>query len=183
MRIGAQGNEGCSRQIGSAREGNSVRAVARDSTVVSLRSTPCATAPLLSWNRVGKVQREWLHVTLDHYTNLKGQISIGSTASPPRSARWNEEMDARSARRNRETGCQLGPIEVFPLVSVGCARIPILARSINAPHQRSDTLMQLSRSPAQSSALRRTAGPHILAQSPVGASRRGRSASKADISR
>ena len=32
MRIGAQGNEGCSRQIGSAREGNSVRAVARGST-------------------------------------------------------------------------------------------------------------------------------------------------------
>ncbi len=33
------------------------------------------------------------------------------------------------------------------LISVGCAGIPILARSINAPHQRSDTLMQLSRSP------------------------------------
>jgi hypothetical protein len=50
--------------------------------------------------------------------------------------------------------------EVLPLVSVGCARIPILALSINAPHQRSDTLMQLSRSPAQRSALRRTAGPY-----------------------
>jgi hypothetical protein len=30
-------------------------------------------------------------------------------ASPPRSARWNEEMDERSARRNHETGCQNGP--------------------------------------------------------------------------
>ena len=47
--------------------------------------------------------------------------------------------------------------------SVGCTRIPILARSINAPLQRSDTLTQLSRSPAQHSALRRTAGPYILA--------------------
>jgi len=43
-------------------------------------------------------------------------------------------MDERSARRNRETGCQFGPFEVFQLVSVGSARIPILARSINAPH-------------------------------------------------
>jgi len=76
-------------------------------------------------------------------------------------------MDERSARRNRETGCQNGPVEVFPLVSVGCARIPILARSINAPYQRSDTLMQLSRSPAQRSALQRTAGPYILAQSVI----------------
>jgi hypothetical protein len=56
------------------------------------------------------------------------------------------------------------PFEVFALVSVGCARIPILARSINAPHQRSDTLMQLSRSTAQRFALRRTAGPYILAR-------------------
>jgi hypothetical protein len=29
-------------------------------------------------------------------------------ASPPRSARWNEEMDERSARRNRKTGCHYG---------------------------------------------------------------------------
>jgi transposase len=50
-------------------------------------------------------------------------------AAPPRSARWNEEMDERSARRNRETGCQFGH-EVYPLVSLGCARIPMLARSI-----------------------------------------------------
>ena len=72
-------------------------------------------------------------------------------------------MDERTARRNRETGCQFGPFEVFLLVSDGCARIPILARSINAPYQRSDTLMQLSRSPTQHSALRRTAGPYMLA--------------------
>src|SRR5262245_10226509 len=37
------------------------------------------------------------------------------------------------------------PFEVFLLGSVGCARIPILARSINAPHQRPDTVSQLSR--------------------------------------
>src|SRR5262245_11872792 len=92
----------------------------------------------------------------------KGQISIGSTASPPRSARWNEEMDERSARRNRETGCQFGRSRSLPLVSLGCARIPILARSINAPYQRSDTLMQLSRSPAQRSTLRRTAGLYMF---------------------
>ena len=40
--------------------------------VVSLRSTPCATAPLLSWNRVGKVQREWLHLTPDEQKKVKG---------------------------------------------------------------------------------------------------------------
>src|SRR5437667_247381 len=31
----------------------------------------------------------------------------------PRSARWNEEMDERSARRNQETGCQFGPSRPF----------------------------------------------------------------------
>ena len=58
-------------------------------------------------------------------------------------------------------GAMMTPFEVKPLVSVGCARIPILARGINAPHQRSNKLMQLSRSTAQRSALRRTAGPYI----------------------
>jgi hypothetical protein len=36
------------------------------------------------------------------------------------------------------------PSEAFPLVSLGCARIPTMARSGHAPHQRPDTLMQLS---------------------------------------
>ena len=41
------------------------------------------------------------------------RVSSLSTASPPRSARWNEEMDERSARRNQETGCQFGPSRSF----------------------------------------------------------------------
>src|SRR6516162_10796421 len=73
--------------------------------------------------------------------------------------RWTNGLPGATAR----LGAIMTPFEVYPLVSVGCARIPILARSINAPHQRSDTLMQLSRSPAQRSALRRTAGPYMLA--------------------
>jgi hypothetical protein len=32
---------------------------------------------------------------------------------PPRSVRWNEEMDERSARRNHETGCHNGPLRPF----------------------------------------------------------------------
>jgi hypothetical protein len=55
--------------------------------------------------------------------------------------------------------------EVFPLVSPGCARIPIMARSTIAPLQRPNTLMQLSRSPSRNSILLRTAGPYILARS------------------
>ena len=41
------------------------------------------------------------------------RVASVSTASPPRSARWNEEMDERSARRNHETGCQDGPTRSF----------------------------------------------------------------------
>jgi len=41
---------------------------------------------------------------------------------------------------------------------------PARGTGINTPHQRSDTLMQLSRSTTQRSALRRTAGPYILAR-------------------
>ena len=78
--------------------------------------------------------------------------------------RWTNGLPGATAR----LGASLAPLEAFPIVSVGCARIPILARSINAPYQRSDTLMQLSRSPAQLSALRRTAGPYILARSVSG---------------
>ena len=67
---------------------------------------------------------------LSDVKHQKGDLSSsGSTASPPRSARWNEEMDERSARRNHETGCQDGPSRSFRLVSLGCARIPMLARS------------------------------------------------------
>ena len=44
----------------------------------------------------------------------RGDLSIISINSfPPRSARWNEEMDERSARRNHETGCQDGPTRSF----------------------------------------------------------------------
>ena len=32
---------------------------------------------------------------------------------PPRSARWNEEMDERSARRSQETGCHDDPMRSF----------------------------------------------------------------------
>src|SRR6266699_5613696 len=39
--------------------------------------------------------------------------NLTSTAFPPRSARWNEEMDERSARRNQETGCHDGPSRSF----------------------------------------------------------------------
>src|SRR5262245_54700793 len=45
---------------------------------------------------------------------LKGHKNdYQSIASPPRSARWNEEMDERSARRNHETGCHNGPSRSF----------------------------------------------------------------------
>src|SRR5262245_5883975 len=77
--------------------------------------------------------------------------------------RWTNGLPGATAR----LGANLTPFEVFQLVSVGCARIPILAQSINAPHQRSDTLMQLSRSAAQHSALRRTAGPYSCRCGPV----------------
>jgi len=46
---------------------------------------------------------------------------------------------------NRKTGRQLCPLGAF--IGVGCADT-LLARSINAPHQSSDTSMQLSRSPS-----------------------------------
>jgi len=76
--------------------------------------------------------------------------------------RWTNGLPGATAR----LGAKMVPFEAFLLVSDGCARIPILARSTNAPLQRSDTLMQLSRSTAQHSALRRTAGPYILALCP-----------------
>ena len=52
---------------------------------------------------------------------------------PAESARWNEEMDERSARRNHENGCHDGPWRSFALVSLGRARIPMMARSKHAP--------------------------------------------------
>ena len=77
------------------------------------------------------------------------------------------EFSGNSAHSNRRATARLGANLALRGLSgsVGCARIPILARSINAPHQRSDTLLQLSRSTAQHSALRRTAGPCKLARS------------------
>jgi hypothetical protein len=79
--------------------------------------------------------------------------------------RWTNGLPGATAR----LGATMAPFEASQLVSLGCARIPILARSINAPHQRSDTLMQLSRSPTQRSALRRTAGPYKVALSAIAA--------------
>src|SRR6266478_7463723 len=56
-------------------------------------------------------------------------------------ARWNEEMDERSARRNQETGCHMA------LCGLSGSKPRIrAARSKIAPPQRPDTLMQLSRS-------------------------------------
>src|ERR1700726_3043590 len=46
-------------------------------------------------------------------TSERRLSSLVSTAFPPRSARWNEEMDERSARRNQETGCHDGPTRSF----------------------------------------------------------------------
>jgi hypothetical protein len=43
--------------------------------------------------------------------------------------RWTNGLPGATAR----LGAKMAPSEVFQLVSVGCARIPILARSINAP--------------------------------------------------
>src|SRR5262249_42493539 len=68
-----------------------------------------------------------------------------SIACPPRSARWNEEMDERSARRNQETGCQNG------LRGLSASQPRMRADTHDgpeqiAPLQRPDTLMQLSRS-------------------------------------
>ena len=45
--------------------------------------------------------------------NTETELHSISIASPPRSARWNEEMDDRSARRNHEAGCQDGPSRSF----------------------------------------------------------------------
>src|SRR5262249_11684954 len=61
------------------------------------------------------------------------------------SARWNEEMDERSARRNQETGCQNG------LRGLSASQPRMRADTHDgpeqiAPLQRPDTLMQLSRS-------------------------------------
>ena len=41
------------------------------------------------------------------------QRDVQVTFPARRSARWNEEMDERSARRNHETGCQDGPSRSF----------------------------------------------------------------------
>src|ERR1700739_2773190 len=49
----------------------------------------------------------------DVKTSERRLSSLVSTAFPPRSARWNEEMDERSARRNQETGCHDGPTRSF----------------------------------------------------------------------
>ena len=62
------------------------------------------------------------------------ECAASPALAAPRSARWNEEMDERSAGATARLGAKW-PFEVFPLVSAGCARIPILARSINAPHR------------------------------------------------
>src|SRR5882724_1917212 len=56
-----------------------------------------------------------LHLFRDSL-NIKLKINSSTsilTAFLPRSARWNEEMDERSARRNHETGCHDGPSRSF----------------------------------------------------------------------
>ena len=50
------------------------------------------------------------NIKIERKTETEYTISI---ASPPRSARWNEEMDERSARRNHETGFHDGPTRSF----------------------------------------------------------------------
>jgi hypothetical protein len=59
-------------------------------------------------------------------------------------------------------------------VSLGCARIPMMARSTIAPLQRPNTLMQLSRSSILEAILYRAAGPYILAHPSRGNCREGR---------
>jgi hypothetical protein len=58
-RFGAQEYGGCSRRIGSVLNGSAVRAVARGGTRRFATLTPRATAPLPSWNRMGKGTGSW----------------------------------------------------------------------------------------------------------------------------
>src|SRR6516165_8472268 len=78
-------------------------------------------------------------------SSRRGCASTSRCLWPPRSARWNEEMDERSARRNQETGCQNG------LRGLSASQPRMRADTHDgpeqiAPLQRPDTLMQLSRS-------------------------------------
>src|SRR5262249_28326514 len=59
-RFGAQESGGCSQRIGSVLNGSAVRAVARGGTRRFATLTPRATAPLPSWNRVGKGTGNWM---------------------------------------------------------------------------------------------------------------------------
>jgi hypothetical protein len=45
--------------------------------------------------------------------NITNAAFPGNIAFLPRSARWNEEMDERSARRSQETGRHDGPTRSF----------------------------------------------------------------------
>ena len=77
--------------------------------------------------------RGWLHlIPATSKSNARRRLTTSiSIASPPSSARWNEEMDERSARRNQETGCHDGLRGLSPS-EPGCARIPMVVRSIVA---------------------------------------------------
>jgi hypothetical protein len=69
--------------------------------------------------------------------------------------RWTNGLPGAITR----LGANMAPYQVFLLISDarGYSSWP---GASNAPHQRSNTLMQLSRSPAKRSALRRTAGTY-----------------------
>src|SRR4029453_9343608 len=61
-----------------------------------------ATVARHKGERATVAPRGWLYLTPD----VKRQTLRKPVPTfPPRSARWNEEMDERSARRNPETGC------------------------------------------------------------------------------
>ena len=72
--------------------------------------------------------------------------------------RWTNGLPGATAR----LGAMMAH-EVYPSVSLGCARIPMLARSICST-QRPDTLMQLFSFARSAPTLRRTAGPYIMAR-------------------
>jgi hypothetical protein len=53
--------------------------------------------------------------------------------APPSSARWNEEMDERSARVTKRLGAKMA-LQGLSASQPGCARIPMVVRSKNLLH-------------------------------------------------
>ena len=115
--------QACTHRLGGARARPRLRAKDHNPMLLEIRSLRFTKgmdalplrhhrSPVLG-ERATVAPRGWLHVIPSNVESEDSTVSIGSTASPPRSARWNEEMDERSARRNHETGCHNGPLRPF----------------------------------------------------------------------